>query len=573
MLYIYKLGEKMIDKEKTKLEFGYDYDSLAKQSSKKVCVICDYCKNHITKTKKAVVAGYKDGVIKDSCMDCRQTKKEEVSLLKFGVKNSAQRQDVKQKLRSFDFDIEDKLDYIIKLLNEGYSIENISEKVGVPSTTLNRFIKQNNIVVNRTLSERIVNTYKEKYGENYKKILAEDSKNRIRNKYGVDNVFELEITKEKIKQTNLDKYGESHYLKTEEGKEKLKQTNIDRHGVENIMQLPETKSKIAQTNYKKYGYKFATQSPEVKKKSKLTRIKKGLEKEFRGLSVKEMADAIGVGRTTMNLWINKYGYDEAVTMTPYQSSLESHFENLLQNEKIEYVKQFRVNNRIADFKINDLLIECDGLWFHREKNKGKTYHADKRRLYIENGYFPLFFRDNEISSKSPIILSIIKNKLGLSNRIFARKTQIGEVGNNIAKAFFEENHLMGSGQGRTFGLFSDDNLVSCLQIKKKKDATYEVSRFSNSTGTNVIGGFSRLLKKAQESTGFNEMYTFIDLRYGSGDYLEKLGFSQEKTYLSFNWSNGTDVYHRRKFLGNAGYNHGLFKIWDCGQAKWTKVYK
>jgi hypothetical protein len=62
--------------------------------------------------------------------------------------------------------------------------------------------------------------------------------------------------------------------------------------------------------------------------------------------------------------------------------------------------------------------------------------------------------------------------------------------------------------------------------------------------------------------------TFIDLRYGDGSYLSDLGFKYNHTYPSFKWTDGQITLNRLRFPGNSGYDHGLFKIWDCGQAKW-----
>ena len=62
--------------------------------------------------------------------------------------------------------------------------------------------------------------------------------------------------------------------------------------------------------------------------------------------------------------------------------------------------------------------------------------------------------------------------------------------------------------------------------------------------------------------------TFIDKRYGSGSYLSGLGFVYKHTYPSFKWTDGFESFHRLKFPGNSGYDQDLFKIWDCGQAKW-----
>lgn len=63
--------------------------------------------------------------------------------------------------------------------------------------------------------------------------------------------------------------------------------------------------------------------------------------------------------------------------------------------------------------------------------------------------------------------------------------------------------------------------------------------------------------------------TFIDRRYGTGTHLKSLGWKFVHEYPSFRWTDGAMSYHRMKFPGSTGYNHGMAKIWDCGQAKWV----
>jgi hypothetical protein len=47
-----------------------------------------------------------------------------------------------------------------------------------------------------------------------------------------------------------------------------------------------------------------------------------------------------------------------------------------------------------------------------------------------------------------------------------------------------------------------------------------------------------------------------------------LGFNYVHIYPSFRWTDGFQTFHRLKFPGNSGYDKDLFKIYDCGQAKY-----
>ena len=122
------------------------------------------------------------------------------------------------------------------------------------------------------------------------------------------------------------------------------------------------------------------------------------------------------------------------------------------------------------------------------------------------------------------------------------------------------------------GLYDKDELISVIQLKRSKNQDYEISRFCNKLNTSVVGGFSKLINYVHNKYSPDIISTFIDLRYGTGEYLNKLGFTKVSCYKSFSWTNGRDTFHRMRFRGNSGYDHGLYKIWDCGQLKYSKTF-
>ena len=105
----------------------------------------------------------------------------------------------------------------------------------------------------------------------------------------------------------------------------------------------------------------------------------------------------------------------------------------------------------------------------------------------------MFFRENEINTKSKIIFSIIQNKIGKTNRIYARKCTILELNRDVRKEFFNNNHLMGKGRGKCYALVYEDKIVCALQFTNRSGLV-DVSRFCNALNTTVVGGYSRLIK-------------------------------------------------------------------------------
>lgn len=190
-------------------------------------------------------------------------------------------------------------------------------------------------------------------------------------------------------------------------------------------------------------------------------------------------------------------------------------------------------------------------------------------MYQDLGYKPLFFREDEIHNNTNAVRSIIQNAVCKCRKVFARKCKIALLTKNESKAFFHSNHLMGAGRGMTFGLMYDDEVVCAIQVVNKKNYT-DISRFCTKSGWSVVGGYSRLIKKIEREINPRSIQTFVDMRYGTGEYLKGLGFTKESEHISFRWTKNCESVHRMKFKSNSGYDNGWNKIWDCGQSKFTK---
>ena len=142
---------------------------------------------------------------------------------------------------------------------------------------------------------------------------------------------------------------------------------------------------------------------------------------------------------------------------------------------------------------------------------------------------------------------------------------------DVPNEFFIENHLMGKGRGRKWGLVYQDELVAAIQVsyKNKREGLVDVSRFCTKQGISIVGGLSKLLSHMAEDMNPKYVQTFVDRRYGSGLHLAGMGFELKSEHASFAWTDITTTYHRMKFPGNSGYENGMAKLWDCGQAKWV----
>lgn len=108
----------------------------------------------------------------------------------------------------------------------------------------------------------------EKYGGVWPGSFASaEHKNAIKEKYGVENVFQAEEIKQKIQQSFRDKYGVENPQQVPEIRNAIKKTKIERYGQDGWN--PE---QVKQTCLDRYGVENPQQSPEIRAKTKETHI-------------------------------------------------------------------------------------------------------------------------------------------------------------------------------------------------------------------------------------------------------------------------------------------------------------
>lgn len=364
---------------------------------------------------------------------------------------------------------------------------------------------------------------------------------------------------EKRKKTMLNKYGVEHALQSADIKNKQQSTNVNKYGVLHYAQTEEFKDWFSERN------PFTHSGDTVYKARKKT----GHIYTFSGKTMSEYADSLGKAYTIFQSQVKKHGIDIALQITRRVTSLELKMESILNSIGVNFESQVAIGEYIADFKIGQLIIEVDGLFWHSDYNiKDKLYHKKKKQTYTNLGYESLFFREHEILNQESIVVSIIKNRLQMSKRLYARNTNLVEVDKKTSKDFFNKNHLMGAGGGRSFGLQHNGELVTLMQIRQERKGI-KIERFCHFQETTVVGAYSKLLKSVKSKYNPSFIINFIDKRYGSGKHLENYGFKKESEYVSFAWTDNQKCFHRMNYPGNSGYEIGLQKIWDCGQAKYV----
>lgn len=394
-----------------------------------------------------------------------------------------------------------------------------------------------------------------------------------RKKYGTDTPLQNKDILLKTQRTNIKRYGGNSPACSPHIIQKIKETNLYKYGVDNPAKLESIKKLTKENNKKKYGVEYPQLLDEYKLKAKQRTIENNQAYFFNGKTSDILAQECDVSRSCMNARIRKYGYEQAIAIEKHYSEIECIMESILKEIDVEYIKQSKLEKYIPDFILPNLqiIIEVDGLYWHSDAViNNKYYHINKKNFYSKLGFKSLFFREDEINISKHIIKSIIINKINKSTKIGARKCILKSISKKDAKLFLHNNHLMGFGKGICHGLIYNNEIIAIMQIINKS-SHLEISRFCTKINTNIVGGFSKILNTIIKIYNPKSISTFIDNRYGDGDYLYRLGFELINEDISFRWIKNNKTFHRMKFRGNSGYQYGMYKLWDCGQTKFIKI--
>jgi hypothetical protein len=239
----------------------------------------------------------------------------------------------------------------------------------------------------------------------------------------------------------------------------------------------------------------------------------------------------------------------------------------------------------------NLAIEYNGIYWHSDLYKDKNYHLNKTLFLKQRDITLIHVWEDLWDNKKDIIKNRILYKIGKGMiNIGARECSIHEISREEANIFFERNHL----QGRTIpfkcvALKKDGEILSCIAIGKRSigkriDKKFEILRFCNKIGYNIMGGFSRL---------FNHVYkinpgsyiSYADLSWGEGEVYRHAGFNlvrySKPNYWYFIKGKRFHRYtYRKSELVKWGYDKNktefrimnedvkAIRIYDCGNAVW-----
>ena len=391
--------------------------------------------------------------------------------------------------------------------------------------------------------------------------------------------------RDKYKKTMLIKYGVDNSLKLD---------GVNKKAIENSKSI-NSKEKRKNTNLIKCGYDNISKSDFFFSKTKI-----GNDNNFIEYLKDNICSFMCNNKHTFEISTTNYhnrlnaGISLCTICNPIGES-----KSIKEKELLEYIKSIysgEIINSYRDILEIDMYLpelklgfEFNGLYWHSNKFKDKNYHLNKTEYFKEKGIRIIHIWEDDWTLRKDIIKSQINNILSLNiQSIFARKCFIKEVSVKESKSFLNDNHIQGSVSSKyKIGLYYKDELVSLMTFnssegrKKMELSGYNLNRFCNKCGINVIGGASKLLSYFVKNYDVKRIVSYADKDWSVGNLYYILGFTNvggngpDYKYIVDNKRVHKSRYKKSKLKTELTESKqmekdGFLKIYDCGKLKFEK---
>ena len=534
-------------------------------------------------------------------------KRKETNLLKYGVEVPTQNEEIANKIKqSWNNKSEEEIQEFVNKVKSTklklYGDETYSNGEKCAETWNSKSEAEL-----KEIEEKRKHTNLKIYGVNFASQ-NEDVKNKIKEtnleRYGKEHATQSEQIKEKTKNTNLKKWGVEYPILTKEIKDKARKTLLDNYGVEHPLQNDELLKKVKITNLNIFGTECVFFNEDIKNKIKNTQLNKlNYAKSQNLVTINDLVKMFNRDETTilndirlLNLKIIKFDNDfrfyietsNLPILSDFFSKTDACGKSYCEKELVDFVKSIYsdeiVENtkRIIPPKELDiyipkmkLAIEYNGLYWHDENHVDRNYHLTKTNMCNKKGIDLIHVFEDDWLYKKEIVKSMIASRLGIyKEKIFARKCQIKEIEKDQAKIFFDENHLQGFTYGDLYlGLTFNDELIQCICINKKgwHDGNVELTRMVTKLNTQVIGGFSKLMKHISDYIEYKSITSYVYKAWFNGKGYIESGFKIVKeNNPSYSYVvNGRRVHksHFRKDKIKKMFERGELKFYDSDKTE------
>ena len=468
---------------------------------------------------------------------------------------------------------------VIKLKTK-YTKKQLIEMSGVSENTFNRIIKYLNIDIknNDTIDDNIIRI---KDFINSVDIKTFFFKKTNLEKLGVEYPFQSSLIQEKGKESCLEKYGVEYYNQTEESQIRRKETSLKKYGVENPSQNISIKIKKEKLEAKKLNYAKSQNLVTVDDLSKtFNRDESTIIDDIRLLNLKIIKfnndTRFYIEESNLPILSDFFSKTDECGKSYSEKELVDFVKSIYSDEIMENTKRI-IPPKELDIYIPKmkLAIEYNGLYWHDENHVDKNYHLTKTNMCNKKGIDLIHVFEDDWLYKKEIVKSMIASRLGVyKEKIFARKCQIKEIEKDQAKIFFNENHLQGFAYGDLYlGLMFNDELIQCICINKKgwHDGNVELTRMVTKLNTQVVGGFSKLMKHISDYIEYKSITSYVYKAWFNGKGYIESGFKIVKeNNPSYSYVvNGRRVHksHFRKDKIKKMFERGGLKFYDSDKTE------
>ena len=196
-------------------------------------------------------------------------------------------------------------------------------------------------------------------------------------RYGVENIFQLDVIKEKVKQSNLEKYGFEYAIQSNSIKEKVKKTNLKKYGVICTLHDNEIKEKVKKTNLERYGVENVSKSEKIKEKKKETNILNyGVINVFQSEIIKQKSKISCFERYGVEYAQQNKDIKEKTIQTNINKYGSYHTKNIDIKNKIKNTNNLKTisnNQNILEILNDEFICKCE---------KGHEYNISKNIHYV-----------------------------------------------------------------------------------------------------------------------------------------------------------------------------------------------
>lgn len=283
--------------------------------------------------------------------------------------------------------------------------------------------------------------------------------------------------------------------------------------------------------------------------------------------------------------IDKRGKCLVCARENYSSESENEIADIISThftieKNLKFIPPYEIDICVPEKK---LAIEYCGLYWHSDVFKEKNYHKNKLDLCKKKGYSLLTIFEDEWINRRGQVLNIIFNKLGLNKKLYARNFEVCEIDKSIAVKFINDNHLQminASNIMKSVALIADNEIygVISLGLHHRDSKKYILNRMVFKSGYSIVGGASKMFKYI--SNGLDEIITFADKRYFSGEVYEIMGFKLDIVLKpDYAYVKSENRYSKQSLKKKKGEEQktenelrreqGYLRIWDCGKIRYV----